>query len=196
MYEHLSLFPANMLSALRVSPLRFAGVRLASSITMDGSGRLIVPSDPIIPFIEGDGTGPDIWKASQYVLDGAVAKAYHGKRKIAWLEVLAGEKAFRKTGAYEQAFLSFFFFVRLPSGLIFCVKRQLAADGDVGCVSQVPCGHQGPAHHARRRWHSLPQRCPAPGAGPLRLPAPRPLLCREFFCKGGWWFFFFCAACL
>lgn len=57
-----------------------------------------VPNDPIIPFIEGDGTGPDIWKASQYVLDGAVQKAYNGERKIEWLEVLAGEKAFRQTG--------------------------------------------------------------------------------------------------
>lgn len=57
-----------------------------------------VPNDPIIPFIEGDGTGPDIWAASQIALDGAVEKAYGGKRKISWLEVLAGEKAFRQTG--------------------------------------------------------------------------------------------------
>ncbi|MEI6806948.1 MAG: isocitrate/isopropylmalate family dehydrogenase, partial [Myxococcaceae bacterium] len=52
----------------------------------------------IIPYIEGDGTGPDIWKASQVVFDAAVQKAYHGERKIEWLEVLAGEKAFKKTG--------------------------------------------------------------------------------------------------
>lgn len=57
-----------------------------------------MPDEPIIPFIEGDGTGPDIWYASQLALDGAVAKAYGGKRKIEWMEVLAGEKAFRKTG--------------------------------------------------------------------------------------------------
>ncbi len=56
-------------------------------------GRLIVPDRPIIPFIEGDGTGPDIWRASVRVLDAAVAKAYGGKRGIAWMEVLAGEKA-------------------------------------------------------------------------------------------------------
>ena len=62
------------------------------------NGKLNVPENPIIPFIEGDGTGPDIWKASQYVFDGAVAKAYGGKRKIEWKEVLAGEKAFNKTG--------------------------------------------------------------------------------------------------
>jgi isocitrate dehydrogenase len=60
-------------------------------------GKLAVPDRPIIPFIEGDGTGRDIWRASQAVFDAAVAKAYAGKRQIAWLEVLAGEKAFQKT---------------------------------------------------------------------------------------------------
>jgi isocitrate dehydrogenase len=59
-------------------------------------GRLIVPDDPIIPFIEGDGTGPDIWRASVRVLDAAVAKAYGGTKKIAWFEVYAGEKSFKK----------------------------------------------------------------------------------------------------
>ena len=58
------------------------------------NGKLTVPDHPVIPFIEGDGTGPDIWKASVRVLDAAVAKAYKGKKKIQWLEVLAGEKAF------------------------------------------------------------------------------------------------------
>ncbi|HSJ14627.1 MAG TPA: NADP-dependent isocitrate dehydrogenase [Longimicrobiales bacterium] len=61
-------------------------------ITMQ-EGRLSVPAVPIIPFIEGDGTGPDIWRASQRVFDAAVQKAYRGERRIAWLEVLAGEKA-------------------------------------------------------------------------------------------------------
>ena len=56
-------------------------------------GKLSVPTEPIIPFIEGDGTGPDIWRASQFVLDGAVRKAYGSKRRIAWFEVLAGEKS-------------------------------------------------------------------------------------------------------
>ncbi|HEY8197065.1 MAG TPA: NADP-dependent isocitrate dehydrogenase [Gemmatimonadales bacterium] len=56
-------------------------------------GRIEVPSTPVIPFIEGDGTGPDIWRASQYVFDNAVQRAYGGRRRIAWLEVLAGEKA-------------------------------------------------------------------------------------------------------
>jgi len=61
------------------------------------NGRLEVPDHPILPFIEGDGTGPDIWRASQAVFDAAVQKAYSGKRRIAWHEVLAGEKAFNRT---------------------------------------------------------------------------------------------------
>jgi isocitrate dehydrogenase len=61
------------------------------------NGTYSVPDQPIIPFIEGDGTGRDIWKASQRVFDAAVEKAYGGKRKVAWFEVLAGEKAYRQT---------------------------------------------------------------------------------------------------
>src|SRR5262245_2861110 len=61
-------------------------------------GKLAVPDRAIIPFIEGDGTGPDIWRASVRVFDAAVERAYRGARKIEWLEVLAGEKAFTKTG--------------------------------------------------------------------------------------------------
>ncbi|HET9727588.1 MAG TPA: NADP-dependent isocitrate dehydrogenase, partial [Gemmatimonadales bacterium] len=57
------------------------------------NGQIVVPDDPIVPYIEGDGTGPDIWRASQHVFDGAVERAYGGKRRVAWLEVLAGEKA-------------------------------------------------------------------------------------------------------
>jgi isocitrate dehydrogenase len=68
-----------------------------STITIK-NGKLKVPNDPIIPFIEGDGTGADIWASSVRVLDAAVAKAYGGKKKIIWQEVLAGEKAFNKTG--------------------------------------------------------------------------------------------------
>jgi isocitrate dehydrogenase len=60
------------------------------------NGRLVVPDDPIIPFIEGDGTGPDIWRASVRVLDAAVEKAYSGKRRIAWMEVYAGEKSYKQ----------------------------------------------------------------------------------------------------
>lgn len=62
------------------------------------NGKLTVPENPIIPFIEGDGTGPDIWRASVRVFDAAVKKAYGGKRKVEWKEVLAGEKAFKLTG--------------------------------------------------------------------------------------------------
>ena len=64
-----------------------------AKITISG-GKLRVPDNPIIPFIEGDGTGRDIWRASVRVLDSAVAKAYHGKKKIHWMEVLAGQKSF------------------------------------------------------------------------------------------------------
>jgi isocitrate dehydrogenase len=65
--------------------------------------RLEVPDRPIIPFIEGDGTGPDIWRATRRVLDAAVAKTYGGRRAIAWFEVLAGEKAFERTGEWLPA---------------------------------------------------------------------------------------------
>jgi isocitrate dehydrogenase len=65
---------------------------VGDTITMR-NGRLEVPSHPVIPFIEGDGTGPDIWRASQHVFDAAVRRAYGGKRSIVWREVLAGEKA-------------------------------------------------------------------------------------------------------
>ena len=64
-------------------------------ITVD-NGKLVVPNNPVIPFIEGDGTGPDIWKASVRVLDAAVEKAYNGEKKIAWFEVFAGEKSFNQ----------------------------------------------------------------------------------------------------
>ena len=76
--------------------------------TVPGDGQKIklsgqalqVPERPIIPFIEGDGTGPDIWAAASRVFDAAVAKAYSGSRSIAWMEVLAGEKAFNNLGTW------------------------------------------------------------------------------------------------
>ncbi|MGH2565644.1 MAG: isocitrate/isopropylmalate family dehydrogenase, partial [Ginsengibacter sp.] len=73
---------------------------MAERITMGSNGLLNVPGKPTIPFIEGDGIGPDIWKASVRVFDAAIEKAYDGKRKIEWLEVLAGEKAFNHTGEW------------------------------------------------------------------------------------------------
>jgi isocitrate dehydrogenase len=77
-----------------------------SNVPQDGvkitieNGELQVPERPIIPFIEGDGIGPDIWRATQSVVDAAVAEAYGRERSIAWMEVLAGEKAFQKTGKW------------------------------------------------------------------------------------------------
>lgn len=85
-----------------------------SKITID-NGKLIVPDDPIIPFIEGDGIGPDIWAAASRVLDAAVEKAYKGKRKIVWHEVLAGQKAFDETGKW------------LPAKTLSDVKKFLVA---------------------------------------------------------------------
>lgn len=75
---------------------------MSEAITMTDAG-LKVPNNPIIPFIEGDGTGPDIWNASVKVFDAAVAKAYNGDRKITWHEVLAGEKAHNQTGEWLPA---------------------------------------------------------------------------------------------
>jgi isocitrate dehydrogenase len=74
-------------------------VMQGEAIKMQG-GRLEVPNHPVIPFIEGDGTGPDIWRASVGVFDAAVERAYQGKRKIAWHEVLAGQSAFDRTGSW------------------------------------------------------------------------------------------------
>jgi isocitrate dehydrogenase len=84
------------------------------AITMRG-GRLQVPATPIIPFIEGDGTGPDIWRASQYVFDSAVERAYGSTRRIAWLEVLAGEKAKDQTSSW------------LPDETLAAIDRYLVA---------------------------------------------------------------------
>ena len=74
-------------------------------ITMGENGKLNVPDQPIVTFIEGDGTGRDIWRASQRVLDAAVSKAYGGTRKIAWMEVFAGEKAWKMYGQTDESWL-------------------------------------------------------------------------------------------
>ena len=73
---------------------------MAEKISMGSNGKLQVPDNPTVPFIEGDGIGPDIWKASVRVFDASIERAYHGKRKINWLKVLAGEEAFTKTGEW------------------------------------------------------------------------------------------------
>ncbi|MBP1930307.1 isocitrate dehydrogenase [Ammoniphilus resinae] len=79
------------------------------------NGKLNVPNNPIVPFIEGDGTGPDIWNASVRVLDAAVEKAYKGEKKIAWYEVFAGEKAFNKYGEW------------LPEDTLTAIKEYFVA---------------------------------------------------------------------
>ncbi|MDP2315962.1 MAG: NADP-dependent isocitrate dehydrogenase [Pseudomonadota bacterium] len=73
---------------------------VGETITTAADGTLVVPDQPIIPFIEGDGTGADIWAASVRVLDAAVAKAYGGKKRISWFEVYAGEKSFNRFGEW------------------------------------------------------------------------------------------------
>ncbi|MCR8634671.1 MULTISPECIES: NADP-dependent isocitrate dehydrogenase [Paenibacillus] len=78
-------------------------------------GKLNVPNNPIIPFIEGDGTGPDIWAASKRVLDAAVEKAYKGEKKIAWYEVYAGEKAFNKYNSW------------LPNDTLTAIREYIVA---------------------------------------------------------------------
>ncbi|HET6837139.1 MAG TPA: NADP-dependent isocitrate dehydrogenase [Gemmatimonadales bacterium] len=84
------------------------------AITMR-DGRLQVPAQPIIPFIEGDGTGPDIWRAAQHVFDNAVSRAYGARHRIAWLEVLAGEKAKNQTSSW------------LPDETLAAIDRYLVA---------------------------------------------------------------------
>lgn len=85
-------------------------------ITIDGE-KICVPDDPIIPFIEGDGTGPDIWRAARLVLDGAVDKAYGGKKRIEWVEMYAGEKANKIYG--ENTWL--------PNDTLEAVKEHIVA---------------------------------------------------------------------
>jgi isocitrate dehydrogenase len=86
-----------------------------SQITINGDGSLNVPDNPIIPFIEGDGTGPDIWAATKLVLDSAVEFAYSGKKKIMWMEIFAGEKAFEQTGEW------------LPEETLEAIKKYVVA---------------------------------------------------------------------
>jgi isocitrate dehydrogenase len=78
---------------------KLAPPRLGQRIGFE-AGLIVVPDDPIIPFIEGDGTGPDIWRATKYVIDGVVKKIYAGKKRVEWYEVYAGDKAFEKYKDY------------------------------------------------------------------------------------------------
>jgi isocitrate dehydrogenase len=92
---------------------QFPEPKSGDPISMSSTGTLQVPDRPIIPYIEGDGTGPDIWRASQRVFDGAVEKAYGGKRQIAWYEVYAGEKAFNTFNEW------------LPDGTVEAYRKYL-----------------------------------------------------------------------
>jgi isocitrate dehydrogenase len=92
--------------------------KIGEKITID-DGKLMVPKNPILPFVEGDGTGRDIWRASQRVFDAAVRQAYGEKRKIEWMEVFAGEKAYNKFGSWlpnetVQAFTEFLVGIKGP----------------------------------------------------------------------------------
>ena len=122
-------------------------------ITVNADYSLNVPDQPIIPYIEGDGTGFDITPVMIKVVDAAVAKAYGGKRKIHWMEIYAGEKSTKVYGPD----------VWLPEETLRCLQGLRGLD-------------QGPADHAGRRRHPLAERRAAPGARPVRLPAPGALL--------------------
>ncbi|MBS1588857.1 MAG: NADP-dependent isocitrate dehydrogenase, partial [Bacteroidetes bacterium] len=73
---------------------------VSQKITMGNDGKIVVPDSPIIPFIEGDGIGPDVWHASKAVIDASITHCYGNKRQIHWKEMLAGEKAFNQTGEW------------------------------------------------------------------------------------------------
>ena len=111
-------------------------------ITMNGSG-IAVPDRPIIPFIRGDGTGPDIWRATVRVLDAAVEAAYSGKRRLLWMEIYAGEAAFRKFNSW------------LPDATIDAIREyRVAIKGPLttpvgGGIRSPECGHPPAARSLR-----------------------------------------------
>src|SRR4030067_778949 len=100
------------------------------------NGKLNVPDRPIVPFIEGDGTGPDIWRASVRVMDAAVQKAYGGQRHIQWMEVYAGEKAYRLFSTW------------LPDETVEAFREYLG--GIKGPLTTPIGGGRPPATRARR----------------------------------------------
>ena len=117
---------------------------MGDRITKNGDGSLNVPDNPTIPFIEGDGIGPDIWHATRMVMDSAVDIAYGGRRKIDWLEVDVGEKGYERTGEW------------LPDKSLADHRR--------------PCGgHQRSLDDTGGQGHPQPQRRHPPEARPLRL---------------------------
>jgi isocitrate dehydrogenase len=126
-----------------------------AKITMGPNKKLQVPDNPIIPFIEGDGTGRDIWRASVRVFDAAVEKAYGGKKKIHWMEVYAGEKS---SSSIIAGFMT-----RLPAFAEFL-------------------GHQRSPHHAYRWRHDIAQRW-LENSRSLRLPKAGALLQGRTFAR-------------
>ena len=120
------------------------------------AGQPIVPDDPIIPFIRGDGTGVDIWPATQRVLDAAVAKAYGGARRIAWFKVYAGDEACELYGTYQY----------LPEDTLTAIRTYGVAI-------------KGPLTTPIGGGDSIPQRGPAADLRSLLLRATLPLLRRH-----------------
>ena len=127
------------------------------------NGKLAVPDHPIIPFIEGDGTGADIWRASVRVLDAAVAKAYGGKRKISWMEVYAGEKANNLMETLQNKYGFGFMAVSLGyfDTLMSCpgsstssemTDEDLAVAGIGGGLVRMAVGYTG---SIEQRWQQL-----------------------------------------
>ncbi len=94
---------------------KFPGPKSGTPITAGSDGKLQVPDDPILPFIEGDGSGVDIWAAAQYVLTSAVEKAFGGRRKLHWFEIYAGEKAFNRFDEW------------LPEDTLAAIQKYLVA---------------------------------------------------------------------
>ena len=126
-----------------------------AKITMGANKQLQVPDNPIIPFIEGDGTGRDIWRASVRVFDAAVEKAYKGKKKIRWMEVYAGEKSFKQYNSWLH-------------------EETVPRSG-------ISRRHQRSADDAHRRRHDVTQRRSAQAARSVRLPTAGAVFQRRAF---------------
>jgi len=121
------------------------------------NGKLFVPDNPILPFIEGDGTGPDIWRSSVRVMDAAVAKAYGGKRRIHWMEVYAGEKSNKLFNTWlpeETVAACREYLVSIKGPLTTPVGGGTAGRASFGVWTGFECT-TGPDLHSRRRcsWH-------------------------------------------
>jgi isocitrate dehydrogenase len=109
------------------------------------NGKLSVPENPILPFIRGDGTGPDIWAASVRVFDAAVQKAYDGKRKISWFEVFAGEESFKKFNNWlpDDTVEAFKEFLPAPRAMVHrrAFARETSRKGQHGYLPRKYRGH-------------------------------------------------------